>query len=96
MNSRSWGPGKPSAGATAQTRGDGSTAGPGSAGEQPGSDRTGSARMVIGMASLWLTLICVGITFFTWTVNGVTLLGTIFFAVFIWAIGAHRRAFWAR
>jgi len=51
---------------------------------------------VIGMASLWLTLICVSITFFTWTVNGVTLLGTIFFAVFIWAIGAHRRAFWAR
>lgn len=57
---------------------------------------TGSARVVIGMASLWLTLICVSITFFTWTVNGVTLLGTIFFAVFIWAIGAHRRAFWAR
>ncbi|WP_431862984.1 hypothetical protein [Microbacterium algeriense] len=48
------------------------------------------------MATLWLTLICVGITFFMWTVNGVTLLGSIFFAVFIWAIGAHRAAFWAR
>lgn len=57
---------------------------------------TGSARIVIGMATLWLTLVCFGITFFTWTVNGVTILGTIFFAVFIWAIGAHRRAFWAR
>ena len=56
---------------------------------------TGSARVVIGMASLWLTLICVAITFITWSVNGVTLLGTIFFAVFIWAIGAHRAAFWS-
>ncbi|MEU4016220.1 hypothetical protein AB0E56_13255 [Microbacterium sp. NPDC028030] len=55
---------------------------------------TGSARVAIGMATLWLTLVCLGITFFTWTVNGVTLLGTIFFAVFIWAIGAHRRQFW--
>lgn len=86
------------------------TSGVGTPGEAPGDgpaevDRgtvgaaapaTGSARVVIGMATLWLTLICVGITFITWTVNGVTVLGSIFFAVFIWAIGAHRWAFWAR
>lgn len=94
MNSRSWGPGE-AAGAASQTRGDGSTAGPGSAGEQPGSDRTGSARMVIGMASFMLTLLCVVITVVTWTVNGVAVLGTAFLIVFIWAIGAHRRAFWS-
>lgn len=87
-------PGK-AAGAAAQARGDGSPAGPGSTGEQPGSDRIGSARVVIGMAAWMLTLLCIGITFITWTVSGVTVLGSLFFAVFFWAIGAHRWSFWA-
>lgn len=56
---------------------------------------TGSARMVIGMAAFMLTLLCVVITVVTWTVNAVAVLGTVFLIVFIWAIGAHRRAFWS-
>jgi hypothetical protein len=88
MSSRSWGPG--------EAPGDGQESARGTVGTDAAATPIGSARVVIGMASLWLTLICVSITFFTWTVNGVTLLGTTFFAVFIWAIGAHRRAFWAR
>lgn len=56
---------------------------------------TGSARIAIGMASLMLTLLCTVITVVTWTVNGVAVLGTVFLLVFIWAIGAHRMAFWA-
>lgn len=95
MNSRSWGPGKPSAGATAQTRGDGSTAGPGSAGEQPGSDRTGSARMVIGFASLLLTLLSLVLWIAAsraW--DGLALLTLIFAVTFIWSIGGFRWSFY--
>ncbi len=51
--------------------------------------------MVIGMAAFMLTLLCVVITVVTWTVNGVAVLGTAFLIVFIWAIGAHRQAFWS-
>lgn len=87
MTSGSWGSGAPS--------GDGAPAGRRAAGDNA-SSRIGSARVVIGMASLNLTLLCVVITFATWTVNGVTVLAVIFLTAFIWAIGAHRGTFWSR
>lgn len=75
--------------------GDGASAGRGSAGEQPRPDRIGSARVVIGMASLILTLL----SLFLWLVtsrerDGLLLLVTIFAVTFIWAIGAFTRSFW--
>lgn len=84
MTSGSSGPGEPTGeGAPAERRTAGNNA----------PSRTGSVRVVIGMASLYLTVLCLVITFVTWTVNGVTVLGTVFVAVFVWAIGAHRAAF---
>ncbi|WP_157541024.1 hypothetical protein [Microbacterium sp. XT11] len=80
-----------------QTRGDGSTAGPGSAGEQPGSDRIGSARVVIGMASLVLSVSTLVLWLFVSRErDGLLLLATVFLAVFLWAIGAFTRGFWTR
>jgi len=86
MTSGSWGSGTPT--------GDRASAGRGSAGEQPRPDRIGSARVVIGMASLNLTILCVVLAFVAGVANGLLVLATIFAAVFAWAAGAFSRSFW--
>lgn len=96
MSSRSWGPGTPSAGAAAQTRGDGSgEVDRGGAGEHV--PATGSARFVIGMAAMWLA----AVSFLLWLVffrerDGLLLLTTIFLLAFFWSAGVFTKAFWAR
>lgn len=85
MNSRSWGPDR--------TPGDGSRPDRGTAGADA-PIRTGSARVVIAMAAFNLTLLCVAIMVITRTVNAVGILALFFLAVYIWAVGAHRLAYW--
>lgn len=86
MTTGAWGSG--------QTPGDGSgEVDRGGAGEHV--PATGSARVVIGLASLNLTILCVVLAFFAGTANGLLLLATIFAAVFAWAAGAHTRGFWS-
>lgn len=58
---------------------------------------TGSARIVIGLMFLWLT---VG-SFLLWLVffrerDGLLLLTTIFLVAFFWAAGVFTKAFWRR
>lgn len=89
MTSGSWGSGSPS--------GDGATGGRGSAGEQPRPDRTGSARVVIGLTFLWLTTV----SFALWLLffrerDGLLLLTTVFLIGFFWSAGVFTKAFWAR
>lgn len=96
MSSRSWGPGTPSAGAAAQTRGDG-------AGEVDrrtvGTDApaTGSARIVMGMTFMWLA----AVSFALWLLffrerDGLLLLTTLFLAGFFWSAGVFTKTFWSR
>lgn len=54
----------------------------------------GTARVIIAVAALFLTLLCVVLAFIAGVDNGVMVLATVFLVVFIWAVGAHRRAFW--
>lgn len=94
MSSRSWGPGTPSAGATAQTHGDGSgEVARGGSGEHV--PATGSARFVIGMASLWLTLLSLVLwIIFSRVWDGLALLTLIFAVTFVWSIGGFRWSFY--
>lgn len=89
MTSGSWGSGEPS--------GDRASAGRGSAGEQPRSDRIGSAGIILGLLLLWLTTV----SFALWLLffrerDGLLLLTTIFLAGFFWSAGVFTRAFWSR
>lgn len=58
---------------------------------------TGSARIVMGMAFLWLTVVSFGL----WLIffrerDGLLLLTTLFLVAFFWAAGAFTKAFWSR
>lgn len=53
-------------------------------------------RVVIGMTSLNLTILCVALAFVAGVANGLLVLATIFAAVFAWAAGAFSRSFWSR
>lgn len=89
MNSRGWGLG--------QTRGDGSLAGAGSAGEQPAPDRNGSARVVIGFAALWLAVVSGACwVMFSRQADGLLLLTTMFVVALFWVAGVFTKAFWRR
>lgn len=93
MSSRLWGPGTPPAGAAAKTRGDGSEVDRGTAGAAAPATR--SARIVIGMASLMLTLLSLvlwGIFSRGW--DGLALLTLIFAATFVWSAGGFRWSFY--
>lgn len=59
---------------------------------------TGSARIVIGMAALVLTLLCVVLACVVGLSNGLLVLALIFAAVYAWAAGAFARDghFWSR
>lgn len=57
--------------------------------------RTGTARVVIGMASFFLTVLCVVLAFVFGVANGLLVLATVFLGVFIWAVGAYRSTFWS-
>lgn len=82
------------AGAPETPHGDEVSSGRGSAGESS-PDPTGGARIVIGMAAMMLSLLCVVLAFIFGVANGLLVLATIFAGVFFWAIGAYHRAFWA-
>lgn len=84
MTSGSWGSGEPT--------GDGAEVDRGSAGAA--APATGSVRVVIGMASLNLTILCVVLACFAGVANGLLVLATLFAAVFAWAVGAYSRSFW--
>jgi len=84
MTSGAWGSGTPS--------GDGQEVDRGTVGTD--APATGSARVVIGMVSLNLTLLCVVLAFFAGVANGLLVLATIFGVVFAWAIGAFGKNFW--
>ena len=85
MTSGSWGSGTPT--------GEGAPTGRRAAGDNAPS-RIGSARVVIGMASLNLTILCVVLAFIAGVANGLLVLATLFAAVFAWAAGAFSRSFW--
>lgn len=58
---------------------------------------TGSARMVIGFAAMWLA----SVSFVLWLLffrerDGLLLLTTFFLVVLFWAAGAFTKAFWLR
>ncbi len=58
---------------------------------------TGSARIVMGMAFLWLTVV----SFVLWLMfsrerDGLLLLTTLFLVAFFWVAGAFTKAFWSR
>lgn len=77
-----------------QTPGDGSEVDRGGAGEH--APATGSARVVIGMALLWLA----STSFVLWLVvsrerDGLLLLASIFLVGFFWAAGVFTRKFWS-
>jgi hypothetical protein len=56
---------------------------------------TGSARVVIGMASLWLTLLSLTLwIIFSRTWDGLALLTLIFAVTFVWSIGGFRWSFY--
>ena len=54
----------------------------------------GTARVVIATAAAVLLLLCVTLAAIAGVANGLLLGATICLAVFLWAIGAHRAAFW--
>lgn len=93
MNSRSWGPGAPASGDAGQRTGDlrDQVRGDGSGGRTL---RQGSGRVIIGMASLNLTLLCVVLAVLAGVANGLLVLATIFAATFAWSVGAFSRSFW--
>ncbi|WP_141651292.1 hypothetical protein [Microbacterium sp. 3J1] len=84
MTSGSWGSGEPTGERAEVDRGSAGAAAP----------ATGSARIVIGMAALNLTILCVVLACFAGVANGLLVLATIFAAVFAWAAGAFTRSFW--
>lgn len=94
MNSRSWGPGTPAAGAAGSPHGDGAQeVDRGGAGEL--APATGSARMVIGFAAIWLATVSGGCWLvFSRQADGLLLLSTVFVLVLFWAAGVFTRAFW--
>lgn len=58
---------------------------------------TGSARVVVGFAAMWLAAVSFGL----WLIffrerDGLLLLTTIFLVAFFWAAGAFTKAFWSR
>ncbi len=58
---------------------------------------TGSARVVIGFAAMWLAVVSGGCwLFFFRERDGLLLLTTIFLLVLFWAAGAFTKAFWSR
>lgn len=58
---------------------------------------TGTARIVIGMASLNLALLCVVLAFtVTHNRDGLLVLATIFGVTYAWAAGAFSSGFWSR
>lgn len=58
---------------------------------------TGSARIVMGMAFLWLTVVSFGLwLMFFRERDGLLLLTTLFLVAFFWAAGAFTRQFWSR
>lgn len=81
-------PGKPSGdGAAEVDRGSAGAAAP----------ATGSARIVMGMAFLWLTVVSFGLwLMFSRERDGLLLLTTLFLVAFFWAAGAFTKAFWSR
>ena len=54
----------------------------------------GTARATIAAAATFLTLLCVVLAFIAGVNNGLMILATVFLAVVIWAVGAHRLAYW--
>lgn len=54
------------------------------------SSRIGSGRPVIALASLVLSLLCVGLAFAVGSANGLLVLATIFTVVHLWALGFIR------
>lgn len=75
--------------------GDGAEVDRGGAGEHV--PATGSARIVIGMASLLLTLLSLALWIVVSRVwDGLALLTLSFAVTFAWSVGAHRGAFWSR
>jgi hypothetical protein len=85
MSFRSWGPD--------QARGDGSTSGRGTTGDDA-STRWGTAVVPVRWVAAVVALECWVITFVTCTVDGVTLLATICTAVWLDTFGVFTRAFW--
>lgn len=58
---------------------------------------TGSARVVVGFAAMWLAVV----SFVLWLMffrerDGLLLLATFFLVVLFWAAGAFTKAFWSR
>lgn len=87
MTSGAWGSGR--------TPGDGSEVDRGSVGTA--APATGSARIVIGMASLVLTLLCVVLALtVTHNRDGLLVLALIFGSAYAWAAGAFTSSFWSR
>lgn len=96
MNPETWELGR-SVGETDQAgRGTVGTDAPTASGDQAArpSSAIGTVRPIIALGSLVLTLLCVALAFVAGTRNGLLLLASIFLAVHIWALGAHRIAFW--
>lgn len=58
------------------------------------SSRQGSARPLIAVASLLLTVLCLVLVVVRMQADGVLILATVFAGVHVWAIGAHRKSFW--
>lgn len=85
MNSRIWGPGRPS--------GDGQESARGTVGTDAPATPKGSALTLISYASFLLTLLCVVLAFMVGVANGLLLLATIFAAVFAWSVGFFNRAY---
>lgn len=54
----------------------------------------GTARATIAAAAAFLTLLCVVLAFIVGVNNGLMVLATVFFAVTVVALGAHRLAYW--
>lgn len=55
----------------------------------------GTARVTIAAAAAFLTLLSVVLAFIAGVNNGLMVLATVFLVVFVFAVGAHRRAYWA-
>ncbi len=73
--------------------GDGAEVDRGGAGEH--APATGSARVVLGLLFLWLTILCVVLAFIFGVANGLLVLATVFAVGFAWAAGAFSSSFWS-
>lgn len=95
MNSENWGLGSPAGDPGTTGRGTVGTDAPTTSDPTPRTSAAiGTVRPIIALSSLVLTLMCVALAFVAGTRNGLLLLATLFLAVHIWALGAHRLAFW--